>query len=1183
MAVGDSMLPPIVINILADARDVLTTLAKVKAELADFAKQHPEAHLSANDDLLKTNLATATGLLDAWAEKPVDKRIGLQWPKDIAGQAWLDTAAAAAAKQAAATWQKSADLAWPKHIAGQTWLDTNAVESAKKVAIAWDKSTDLKWPKTVAGQSWLDAAAATAAKNTAIAWDKSADLKWPKGIAGQSWLDAAAVESAKKSAAAWTASADLRWPKGVAGQSWLDAAAVASAKKTSALWNASMDLKWPKTVAGAAWLDAAAVAAGRNSTKAWLASEGANGKPSSAFWPTAGAAAGASGDKGGGGGLTGFLAGLLGGGGNGKLLAGLGLGTGWRGLPKFGTPLSLMGFGLESFLMHGAGILGATAGGLLGGGLLAGGALSTMAVGMGTDLAGIGQASGDIKTVYTDMQNLNHAIAVYGKNSYQAAQAQAQLNYDLSSFNPVAKQAVLNAANAAVQLRAMFDKYTGLAEKIGAQIIGQGIHVAMPFIPVIGKFAAQNMAIIKKQLQPIFHWIDQSATQSLKLPGLGKTTIGAGGLGIFTNLEQVFQKTLPTAVHAAGQAFEFFARTMDVAAQYTGGFVQKINTFFTRMNQPGPFARWATTVGHLIGLFHTLMGLLGAIIGVIAAVFKPAVGFGQQFLKTLTQILDQIKHWLNLKATQNVMHSLFNAHLEEIIRLIGGAIKDVLPIVESAATAFMRISTVVVRLVNAALHPLDKALKTLGGSKIVKELLGWGAAAFVALRALRMLMAVVAANPWVLAAVAIVALVVEIINHWNTIKKVTAEVWQWVYSHLRSVWNTIKSTAITIWDAIKSHLGIILPAIATIILGPIGGVAVLVATHWKAVQKITGEVWQWVYSHLKSVWNTIVGTAKTVWNTLTGFFIGLWDGIKALFGSIWQGIWSHLSSVWNTIKSTAQTIWNALKAFFHGTLGQIVLFILNPIAGLVNLLYQHWHTISTDAKTVWNALKSFFKAVPTAILSFFEHWTLVGFLLTHWKTIESDAKSVWGQVLAFIKSIPGKILGVFKDAGKLLFSVGQQIINGLWSGLQSVASKPIDFIKNITVGKHGILGMAKSLLHVFSPSTDFITIGQMVMKGLHTGMKGEEGLVLGTVTDNVTKMYQAANKMLPEFRNLGNDIAQAIAAGVQQGEAAMARSISSAVQVAVTQAVSNATQTAIAQSQSQITTAVRAGAGHVYK
>src|SRR5487761_2448793 len=158
---------------------------------------------------------------------------------------------------------------------------------------------------------------------------------------------------------------------------------------------------------------------------------------------------GSPGGSGGGAGLGALLAGAAagkGGAASGGLLKSLGWGGGLLGMAGFGSALDFAGLGASHLAVTGAGLAGFAGAGIAGGGLLGLGALGTAGVGMGTDMAGIGQAAGDIKNTYSAMMNLQTAVQTYGSGSQQAAQAQAQLNTQLLSFSQVARGAVTAAA-----------------------------------------------------------------------------------------------------------------------------------------------------------------------------------------------------------------------------------------------------------------------------------------------------------------------------------------------------------------------------------------------------------------------------------------------------------------------------------------------------------------------------------------------------------------------------------------------------------------------------------------------------------------------------------------------------------------------------------------------------------------
>lgn len=423
---------------------------------------------------------------------------------------------------------------------------------------------------------------------------------------------------------------------------------------------------------------------------------------------------------------------------------------------RFGSALGLAGFGAERMLFSGLGIMGSLGGAALGGGLLGMGALGTFGVGAGTNLAGVAQAIGDTSKVSKDLEALNEAIARYGKKSSQAITAQSQLNYDLGEFSGVARNAVIAAAQTSDAFHKMWKSVTGPAEKTGAEIINQAMHVGMKFLPTIGRFARQNMNILQKGLQPLFGFMSSSGSPQPALHAVeryraavqkfgansdqaaaAKQAVNAanrrtGGLGIFTDLEKIFQKNFPVAVHAGVQGFELLMKTVDLAAQHIGGFIRKLDSFLTKMNGKN-FAEWARGVEGLIDLFHSWAGMFVSLGKLIFTVMKPAVGLGKAVADGLNNTFKALNKYFKQPGTQSILHSLFSAHLYQLITGFGGLFKSLLPLVEQFLSAFMQIEAgvsmafakvlVVITKVTNAFNWLDK--KTGG---MASKIAGWSLA-----------------------------------------------------------------------------------------------------------------------------------------------------------------------------------------------------------------------------------------------------------------------------------------------------------------------------------------------------------------------------------------------------------------------------------------------------------------------
>jgi hypothetical protein len=583
---------------------------------------------------------------------------------------------------------------------------------------------------------------------------------------------------------------------------------------------------------------------------------------------------------GGGGGILGRMPGLLGFGGGGGGFFGIpGLGA----LPGIGSPGWLAGLGPERWLTTGLGIGGSLAGGMLGGGILAAGAAATGAVGMGTDMAGIGQAAGDIKQTTTAMTALNTAILTYGANSTQAATAQAQLNATVAQFPKAAQGAVVATATTIQQFKQMFDQYTGMAEAIGAKTIQQGVLVAEKFLPIIGKYATENMLIINKALQPLFQWFQ------------------GPGMLIFINLEDIFQKHLPAAMNIFVQGLELIIRMLDYAAQHTGGFIDKISAFFTKWNSPVQTAQWEHAFNTLFGLFHTWFALFDVAGKVIFQFFKDAAGQGKAFAETLTGMLQQLDNYLKSGKGQDSVKTLLEAHKNELIALM----KLIPPIV----SAFGQIELAFGPIFTDALTIVIKLVDTMLRLPVIGWLLGFSLAAGYVAKSMA-----------------------PMVKGFIDLSRVA---WSVIMTGLEGVSAGLAAIGIEL-DA--NVIGLVILGLAALALA-----AYEVVTHWATVKKWFEDFWKFMHSgwgQAISAWIAIVmpfiGIPLLItehWRGIVDFFKNLWKDLNTNFGQAILGLLVilmpfiaiplEIATHWHTLIGFFRDMWNTMFIIYHDALNWI--------------------------------------------------------------------------------------------------------------------------------------------------------------------------------------------------------------------------------------------------------------------
>ena len=826
------------------------------------------------------------------------------------------------------------------------------------------------------------------------------------------------------------------------------------------------------------------------------------------------------------------------GGGGGGILGALGFGTSGLpflgGLAGIGTLGSLLGFGGERVAMTGIGLAGSFGGAMLGGGLLGLGSLGVMGVGMGTNMAGMGQAANDIKSYTQAYDQLQQAIAIYGATSQQAKDAQAQLNYTLSGFPKVAQQAIVAASMTVQQFKTLFDQFTGPAEKVGAQIIQQVVKVAEGYLPVIGSFALQNMNIIKGALQPFFAWLQDRRS-------------GTGGMGIFIDLEQIFTKDLPTAMHALEQGFELFAKTVDAAAQYTGPFLNAIDRFLTKWNSAQFFPRWSREIGTLIGDFRTWLDFFLQIGRTIFDIFAPSVGLGTHVVSFFTGVLKDLDKWLTSSTIRTELHNMFSAHLKELIQGIGGLIKALLPIAEQFMSVFIQWSTQGAGLMTAILQPLTAFVRVVSGNAVTRTLAGWA-----------LMLGLVTSRVGPL--IALIGGLTRALTGLGATSMATAEE-ETGGGILASVKGAAGRTGMVMQGAIgvlgmgalggiggsvlanaseknkNQHqrlardlttagggilgagLGLMqVNPLAGGIVAAVGGLTMAageIINHWKGISKFfADDVWHPIRRAAISFWHDIdndvihpitrlpsdighwfivgFGAVENFFKSLPGTILGFLRRLPYDLGFL---IGEALGTMVRALINGGQLVWKFWTDFVPHVLGLLANLGLSLLKLGGDALHAMWSGITGAASDVWN----FFTALPGKLISFIvnlpSQFTSQGHGVIHgfWQGIMDEVKTVW----YFFTNFPVILLNFFKDAGHWLYQIGKDIITGLIHGIQDAVGGVWHAISGIG---SGIISGFKHALGISSPSKVFMELGQHTMAGYVIGVQSMAGHVKSAVS-----------------------------------------------------------------------------------
>lgn len=185
------------------------------------------------------------------------------------------------------------------------------------------------------------------------------------------------------------------------------------------------------------------------------------------------------------------------------------------------------------------------------------------------------------------------------------------------------------------------------------------------------------------------------------------------------------------------------------------------------------------------------------------------------------------------------------------------------------------------------------------------------------------------------------------------------------------------------------------------------------------------------------------------------------------------------------LASAAMGIFNAV------TKANPIGFIITLIAGLVAGFMILWNTnegFRNAVTAAWNSVVGVFRGAGSAISGFIS--SLISRVSQAGQGIANFARSVGqriGEVVTFFRELPGKIVSALSSIGTRMMEIGRNMITSLANALS-----PTAIVNKIREVIGDVIGFAKRLLGIASPSKVFAGIGADTAAGLAVGI--ESGL-----------------------------------------------------------------------------------------
>lgn len=368
-----------------------------------------------------------------------------------------------------------------------------------------------------------------------------------------------------------------------------------------------------------------------------------------------------------------------------------------------------------------------------------------------------------------------------------------------------------------------------------------------------------------------------------------------------------------------------------------------------------------------------------------AVTFMDAIRSGKLSLDDLTKTLGDTKGALDSTLGGNNTIEGKMASMRRQIDLVKESIgKGFLPILLAIVTPLAKFAKamadtmekhpMIAKMV-AVFAALAAVLLTLGGAAIILNQMRIAIEGLKVIAAVsRMLNLAFVGAPWILAIIALAAIVYLVIRNWTTLKRWFEVFWQ----AFQRGWDSLTAGVTRVWHDIYGAVsgavsGIInfvrtnWRLIISIILGPLGIVIALVTKYWSDITgAITGAisgVLNFISSHWRLIIALVLGPIGIVidvitynWNAIVRIVTGAVNATLNVVQSVWGAIAGFVSGVWNAVFGVVQSVWNGIVGFIENVVGRVRDIVVGGVNAIRGPFEAAWNGLKDAVTGVWDAI-----------------------------------------------------------------------------------------------------------------------------------------------------------------------------------------------------------------------------------
>jgi hypothetical protein len=390
--------------------------------------------------------------------------------------------------------------------------------------------------------------------------------------------------------------------------------------------------------------------------------------------------------------------------------------------------------------------------------------------------------------------------------------------------------------------------------------------------------------------------------------------------------------------------------------------------------------------------------------------------------------------------------------------------------------------------------------------------LGIAAAAILGITAaIAVLNFVLALNPFILIAVAVIALIGVLIYLWNTnegFRDAVIGAWNaivaavgvavaWFQSNVLPVLQAVWDGIVTGWNAVYSAVAPIITLIVSIvqqgfsnlmaIVGPVMTfISGAVALGFAIIRSVVMTVLPPIVTFVRGAFDTVMIIVRTVMNVI---------------GTIFRAGWTVVSTIIRGALALIQAILRTVLAAMQGN-------VTGVMAGIRSIFSTAWNTIRSVVSTVLGAIRSVVSSIMSGI------WAVVRSIMNN---VVNTFRSAWNSVRSAVSSGISAVRGMFAGAGGWLVGAGRSIIQGLINGIRGM-------IGAVRSAVSGVLSAARNLLP-FSPAKEgpfsgrgwTLYSGRAIVEALARGVGDRKQMLVNQVHDVMGALQSEMQPGASEF------------------------------------------------------------------